>query len=106
MAPSADLALMVNGNNRTLAAPAIRGALIGEGEVLLVAFVAAGLPRVRLHDLRHRAATLALIQGVPPKVVSDRLGHSTVGLTLDTYSHLLPAMHQQAAAAMDVILAG
>jgi integrase len=54
----------------------------------------------------HTAATLALIQGVHPKVVSDMLGHGTVGLTLDTYSHLLPAMHQQAAAAMDAILAG
>ena len=73
--------------------------------MLLVAFVAAGLPRVRLHDLRHIAATLALMQGVPPKVVSDMLGHSTVGLTLDTYSHLLPAMDQRAAAAMDAIVA-
>jgi integrase len=66
----------------------------------------AGIPRVRFHDLRHTAATLLLLQGVHPKVVSDMLGHSTVGLTLDTYSHLLPAMHQQAAAAMDAILAG
>lgn len=66
---------------------------------------AAGLPRVRFHDLRHTAATLLLSQGVHPKVVSDMLGHSTIGLTLDTYSHLLPAMHQQAAAAMDAILA-
>ena len=70
------------------------------------ALEAAGIPRVRFHDLRHTAATLALIQGVHPKVVSDMLGHGTVGLTLDTYSHLLPAMHQQAAAAMDTILAG
>lgn len=66
----------------------------------------AGIPRVRFHDLRHTAATLALMQGVHPKVVSDMLGHSTIGLTLDTYSHLLPAMHQQAADAMDAILAG
>ncbi len=51
MALSANLALMVNGNNRTLAAPSIPGALVGEGEVLFVAFVAAGLFRVRLHDL-------------------------------------------------------
>jgi integrase len=65
-----------------------------------------GIPRVRFHDLRHTAATLALLQGVHPKVVSDMLGHGSVGLTLDTYSHLLPAMHQQAAAAMDAILAG
>ena len=67
---------------------------------------AAKLPHIRFHDLRHTAATLALIQGVHPKVVSEMLGHGTVGLTLDTYSHLLPTMHKQAATAMDAILAG
>jgi hypothetical protein len=46
------------------------------------------------------------MQGAHPKVVSDMLGHGIVGLILATYSHLLPAMHQQAAAAMDAILAG
>jgi integrase len=75
-------------------------------QVFYAALETAGMPRVRFHDLRHTAATLALIQGVHPKVVSDMLGHGSVGLTLDTYSHLLPAMHQQAAAAMDAILAG
>jgi integrase len=75
-------------------------------QVFYAALETAGIPRVRFHDLRHTAATLALMQGVHPKVVSDMLGHGTVGLTLDTYSHLLPAMHQQAAAAMDAILAG
>ena len=75
-------------------------------QVFYAALEAAGMPRVRFHDLRHTAATLALMQGVHPKVVSDMLGHGTVGLTLDTYSHLLPAMHQQAAGAMDAILAG
>jgi integrase len=75
-------------------------------QTFYAALKAAGLPRVRFHDLRHTAATLALVQGVHPKVVSDMLGHGTVGLTLDTYSHLLPAMHQEAAAAMDAILAG
>lgn len=75
-------------------------------QVFYAALVAAKMPRIRFHDLRHTAATLALKQGVHPKVVSDMLGHSTVGLTLDTYSHLLPAMHQQAAVAMDAILAG
>jgi integrase len=64
----------------------------------------AGILRVRFHDLRHTGATLALMQGVHPKVVSDMLGHGSVGLTLDTYSHLLPAMHQQAAASMDANL--
>src|SRR5215208_5604897 len=75
-------------------------------QVFYAALDAAKMPRIRFHDLRHTAATLALIQGVHPKVVSDMPGHGTVGLTLDTYSHLLPAMHQQAAAAMDTILAG
>jgi integrase len=75
-------------------------------QVFYAALEAAKIPRVRFHDLRHTAATLALMQGVHPKVVSDMLGHGTVGLTLDTYSHLLPAMHQQAASAMDAILAG
>jgi len=57
----------------------------------------AGVPRVRLHDLRHTMATLMLAQGEHPKVVSERLGHATVAITLDTYSHVLPGL--QAAAA-------
>ncbi len=64
------------------------------GKCVYAALESAGIPRVRFHDLRHTAATLALMQGVHPKVVSDMLGHGTVGLTLDTYSHLLSAMHQ------------
>ncbi len=50
------------------------------------------LPPIRLHDLRHTHATLALQAGVHPKVVSERLGHATVSITLDTYSHAIPAM--------------
>jgi integrase len=65
-----------------------------------------GIPRVHFYDPWHTAATLALMRGVHPKVVSDMLLHGTVGLTLDTYSHLLSAMRQQAAAAMDAILTG
>ena len=57
----------------------------------------AGLPRVRLHDLRHTHATLMLSQGEHPKVVSERLGHATVGITLDTYSHVLPDLQAEAA---------
>ena len=64
----------------------------------------AGLPPMRFHDLRHTAATLLLTQGVHPKVVSEMLGHATITLTLDTYSHLVPVLHEQAAAAMDDIL--
>jgi integrase len=68
--------------------------------------VAAELPSVQFHDLVHRAVTQALMQSVQLRMISDMLGQGSVGLTLDTYSHLLPAMHQQAAAAMDAILAG
>jgi integrase len=57
----------------------------------------AGLPRIRFHDLRHTHATLLLRAGVNPRVVSERLGHSSVAFTLDTYAHVLPGM--QAAAA-------
>ena len=56
------------------------------------------LPRIRLHDMRHTHATLALRAGVHPKVVSERLGHSSIALTLDTYSHAIPAMQTDAAA--------
>ena len=56
-----------------------------------------GLPRIRLHDLRHTHATLLLAGGVPVKVVSERLGHATIALTLDIYAHVLPAMDGDAA---------
>ena len=57
----------------------------------------AGVPPIRLHDLRHTHATLALAAGIHPKVVSERLGHATVSLTLDTYSHAVPALAEEAA---------
>jgi integrase len=63
----------------------------------------AGLPHVRFHDLRHAHATLMLVQGVHPKVVSERLGHSNIGITLDTYSHVLPGMQAEAAEAFDAL---
>jgi integrase len=59
------------------------------------------LPPVRFHDLRHAHATLMLLQGVHPKVVSERLGHASVGITLDTYSHVLPSLQSQAVEAFD-----
>jgi integrase len=62
-----------------------------------------GLPHCRFHDLRHAHATLMLQQGVHPKIVSERLGHASIGITLDTYSHVLPSMQQEAAAAVDAI---
>ncbi len=64
----------------------------------------AGLAHLRLHDLRHTAATLMLRSGVNAKVVSERLGHAKVGFTLDTYSHVLPDMQREAAAVMDRVL--
>ena len=67
---------------------------------------AAGLDHLRIHDLRHTAATLMLRAGVNPKVVSERLGHATVSITLDTYSHVLPDLQREAAAALDAILVG
>jgi integrase len=64
----------------------------------------AGLPRIRFHDLRHTAATLLLRRGVNPKIVSEMLGHSSVAITLDIYSHVVPDMQQLAADAMDETL--
>jgi len=64
----------------------------------------AGLPRIRLHDLRHTHATLMLKAGVHPKIVSERLGHSNVGITLDTYSHVLPGLQEAAAKRFDDML--
>ncbi len=65
----------------------------------------AGLPAIRFHDLRHTTATLLLTQGVHPKIVQERLGHSQISLTLDTYSHVLPGMGREAAAKLDTLLA-
>ncbi len=64
----------------------------------------AGLPRIRFHDLRHTAATLLLLQGIHPKVVQERLGHSQISVTLDTYSHVLPSMGREAATRLDALL--
>jgi len=66
---------------------------------------AAGVGHVRWHDLRHAHASLLLRQGVHPKVVSERLGHASVAITLDTYSHVLPGLGAAAAAALDLALA-
>jgi integrase len=66
----------------------------------------AGLPRIRFHDLRHTAATVLLEQNVHPKLVQEMLGHATIAVTLDLYSHVTPAMHDEAAAKMERVLAG
>jgi integrase len=59
------------------------------------------LPRIRFHDLRHSHATHLLTSGIHPKVAQERLGHSTIGITLDLYSHVLPGMQEDAAAKVD-----
>jgi integrase len=64
----------------------------------------AGMPALRFHDLRHAHASLLLGQGVHPKIVSERLGHSTVGITLDVYSHVTPGLQTQAAKDFDRVL--
>ena len=64
----------------------------------------AGLPYIRFHDLRHTCATLLLSKGVHPKFVQELLSHATIAITLDTYSHVLPGMGDQTAAAMEDVL--
>ncbi len=65
----------------------------------------AGLPPMRLHDLRHSAATLLLTEGVHPKIVQEMLGHSSIAVTMDTYSHVMPSLQRDAAALLDRRLA-
>ena len=67
---------------------------------------AAGLPDMRLYDLRHTAATLRLVNGEHPKVVQEMLGHASITLTMDTYSHVLPGMQEESAARLDRLLRG
>jgi integrase len=66
----------------------------------------AKLPTIRLHDLRHTHASLALSVGIPAKVVSERLGHSSIGITLDVYSHVSPALEEDAAERVAEIVFG
>lgn len=66
----------------------------------------AGLPDVRFHDLRHSCASLLLAQGVPARVVMETLGHSSISMTMDIYSHVFPALSREAAHSMDAALAG
>ena len=65
-----------------------------------------GLPCIRLHSLRHNHATFALAVGIHPKVVSERLGHSTVAFTMDVYSHAIPSMEAEAAEAIANLVRG
>jgi integrase len=73
-------------------------------DALKVALKRAGLPRIRVHDLRHTTATVLLEAGAHPKLVQDLLGHSTVALTLNTYSHVTPGLSREAARTMNTVL--
>ncbi len=66
--------------------------------------VASGMPHLRLHDLRHIHATMLLKAGTHPRIVQERLGHSTITTTLDTYSHTVPGMQKAAAERLDALL--
>ena len=75
--------------------------------VFKIALLRAGLPETtRLYDLRHTNATLLLRAGEPIKAVSERLGHSTVWITLQIYAHVLPGMQRSAADKMEDLLEG
>jgi len=67
---------------------------------------AAELPPIRIHDLRHTCVTLLLAAGVPVHVVSQRVGHASAKMTLDTYAHYMPSMQKQAVQAIDAIYGG
>ena len=62
------------------------------------------LPSIRFHDLRHSNATALIQAGVSPKVVQQRLGHSDINITLNTYTHVLPEMDMEAAQKLDYIM--
>jgi integrase len=64
-------------------------------------FKRVGLPQTRFHDLRHPCATLLISKNVNPKIVSEMLGHATIAITLDTYSHVLPNMQSEAGKATE-----
>lgn len=63
-------------------------------------------PDIRLHDLRHTHATVLLSLGTNPKIVSERLGHSSISVTMDTYSHVLPMIQRQAVDQLHAIMSG
>ena len=66
----------------------------------------AGIGHCRLHDLRHTHASQMLREGIHPKVVGERLGHATIAITLDTCSHLLPGIQEEAAEKINAALSG
>lgn len=85
---------------RRIAAAAELGAWVGEGKARRF------VPAFRMYDLRHTCATLLLLAGVDLKVVSERLGHASIVLTADTYSHVLPGMQERAVEKLEAVFAG
>jgi len=73
---------------------------------LAAILMANGLPPLRFHDLRHSCATLLLSQGTDPRTIMQTLGHSQITLTLNTYSHVIPALQRDAADRMESLVRG
>ncbi len=91
--------------------PSLEGTPLHEANILKRHFrpllKATRLPKtMRLYDLRHTHASLLLLAGVHPKVVSERLGHSSIVITLDTYSHVIPSLQRESANKLDTVLFG
>ncbi len=89
---------------RVLALEGLRAELLAKG--VPEEALSKGLPRIRFHDLRHTSASLLLQQGVHPKVVQERLGHASIAMTLDIYSHIVPGMQEEAVRNLEVRLFG
>jgi integrase len=85
----------------SIGTPMVGGDVTKRFQALLAA---AALPRLRFHDLRHGCASLLLAQGVHPRVVMEQLGHSTITLTMNVYSHVIPALQRDAADRMEAML--
>lgn len=71
-----------------------------------VAVRKAKVTAIRFHDLRHTHATLGLAAGIHPKVMQERLGHSSIAITLDRYSHVIPSMQEDAASKVAAVVFG
>jgi integrase len=85
----------------TIGTPMMPGDLTKRLQRLLAA---AGLPRLRYHDLRHGTASLLTAQGIHPRTIMEILGHSTIAVTMNTYAHVAPALQREAARSLDAVL--
>jgi integrase len=98
-----DLVFAAEPPSATLGAPLEMSGLSNTGEFPRLVKVAK-VRKIKFHGLRHTCATLALEAGVPPKVVQERLGHTKISMTLDTYAHAVEGMQQQAADRIGAVL--